>query len=474
MVSGHGYIAKLFDYVKSLGFTTKTEWDGLTIEEIKDKLEDGFPIIVLQDFYLDSNKEYDGEVTYSDFKIRNSNWWKEQHDRDSDLSHAYIIWKDTSITNTYTITASAGSHGSISPSGDVTVNQGSDKSFTITPNTGYSINDVLVDGSSIGAENSYTFTNVTQDHTISVTFTSVAPGLVHNLTKGTYYDTIQAALDDADNDNTLPFIKKIILRSVNGASSTIIRGSADSATVITDAVREGTVLEGFTITHKSGEKGRGIYTNGNLTIKNCIVSGNTTGWDDGGGIYNYYGSITITGSTISGNSIGFQGGGIYNYYGSITITGSTISGNSSGYSGGGIYNCKGNLTITTSTISDNYADIHGGGINNLNGTLTITISTIHGNSAESWGGGICNRYCSLPLTITGSTISGNSAGSNGGGIYNISNTTTIGGSSEEEKNTICGNYKIGEVLSLGQQIRDYYEDLYETYKDTNHISVYCD
>jgi len=63
MVSGHGYIAKLFDYVKSLGFTTKTEWDGLTIEEIKDKLEDGFPIIVLQDFYLDSNKEYDGHFS---------------------------------------------------------------------------------------------------------------------------------------------------------------------------------------------------------------------------------------------------------------------------------------------------------------------------------------------------------------------------------------------------------------------------
>ena len=53
MVSGHGDVDKLFDYVKSLGFETKKKWDGLTIEEIKDKLEDGFPIIVLQDFYLD-------------------------------------------------------------------------------------------------------------------------------------------------------------------------------------------------------------------------------------------------------------------------------------------------------------------------------------------------------------------------------------------------------------------------------------
>jgi len=72
--------------------------------------------------------------------------------------------------DTYTIIASAGSHGSISPSGSITVNQDSDKSFTITPDTGYQIDDVLVDGSSVGAVSSYTFTNVTQDHTISATF----------------------------------------------------------------------------------------------------------------------------------------------------------------------------------------------------------------------------------------------------------------------------------------------------------------
>ena len=79
-----------------------------------------------------------------------------------------IIQSTTPVT--YTITASAGPNGSISPSGSVTVNQGSDKSFTITPDTGYSIDDVLVDGSSVGAVSSYTFTNITQNHTISATF----------------------------------------------------------------------------------------------------------------------------------------------------------------------------------------------------------------------------------------------------------------------------------------------------------------
>ena len=72
--------------------------------------------------------------------------------------------------NTYTITASAGVGGSITPSGSVTVNHGSNQTFTITPNTGYVISNVVVDGSSVGAVSSYTFSNVTAAHTISATF----------------------------------------------------------------------------------------------------------------------------------------------------------------------------------------------------------------------------------------------------------------------------------------------------------------
>ncbi|MBI1806985.1 MAG: G8 domain-containing protein, partial [Ignavibacteria bacterium] len=70
----------------------------------------------------------------------------------------------------YTITASAGANGTISPSGAVSVNHGSNQSFTITPNTGYHVADVLVDGSSVGAVSSYDFTNVTANHTITASF----------------------------------------------------------------------------------------------------------------------------------------------------------------------------------------------------------------------------------------------------------------------------------------------------------------
>ena len=72
--------------------------------------------------------------------------------------------------DTFTITATAGPGGSISPSGAVTVNQGDNQSFTIAPSTNYHIASVTVDGFSKGAVAGYTFTGVTDSHTITATF----------------------------------------------------------------------------------------------------------------------------------------------------------------------------------------------------------------------------------------------------------------------------------------------------------------
>ena len=73
------------------------------------------------------------------------------------------------VMRQYTITSSAGPEGSISPSGPQTVPCGSNADFTMTPNAGYE-GDVLVDTVSVGAVNSYAFTNVRADHNIHVTF----------------------------------------------------------------------------------------------------------------------------------------------------------------------------------------------------------------------------------------------------------------------------------------------------------------
>jgi len=75
-----------------------------------------------------------------------------------------------SVSTSYTITASAGEGGSISPNGKVSVANGSGKTFTITADEGYNISDVLVDGVSVGAVTSYIFSNVSSAHTIGAVF----------------------------------------------------------------------------------------------------------------------------------------------------------------------------------------------------------------------------------------------------------------------------------------------------------------
>jgi len=91
-----------------------------------------------------------------------------------------IVYNSSSTAATpssYTIIASAGTGGTISPSGNVSVTGGSNRTYTITPNSGYRISAVNVDGTSVGAVSSYTFYNVTAAHTISATFTRITYSL---------------------------------------------------------------------------------------------------------------------------------------------------------------------------------------------------------------------------------------------------------------------------------------------------------
>jgi hypothetical protein len=71
---------------------------------------------------------------------------------------------------TFVITPTAGAHGTITPNTPQTVNYGGSATFTIAADTGYVIDDVTVDGVSQGALPSYTFSNVTGNHTIAATF----------------------------------------------------------------------------------------------------------------------------------------------------------------------------------------------------------------------------------------------------------------------------------------------------------------
>lgn len=82
--------------------------------------------------------------------------------------------EDGPVAQKYTITATAGEGGSITPAGEVSVKEGASQTFAIAAQEGYAIADVLVDGQSVGAVDSYTFENVTANHTIAAVFTKTA------------------------------------------------------------------------------------------------------------------------------------------------------------------------------------------------------------------------------------------------------------------------------------------------------------
>ena len=107
----------------------------------------------------------------------------------------------------YTIKATAGAGGSISPSGSVSVREGRDQTFTITPDKGYAVANVKIDGKSIGAVKSYTFENVCRTHTIEVIFMKAngnpQAGVFVDVATGSYYeDAVDWAVENGITQGT--------------------------------------------------------------------------------------------------------------------------------------------------------------------------------------------------------------------------------------------------------------------------------
>ncbi len=182
----------------------------------------------------------------------------------------------------------------------------------------------------------------------------------------------------------------------------------------------------------------GNVTFDGLTIANGNVQSNDCGSAAvkcGGGIIlqNSGVAVTVTNSTLSGNSAVY-GGGIFSW-GSLTVTNSTLSGNSAGLSGGGIHNVL-TATVSNSTLSGNSANF-GGGINlESSATMTVSNSTLSGNSAN-FGGGIHNLLSTVK--IDNSTLTDNRAASGGAGVSSFGDNATL--------TTIGNSIVSGNVIS---------------------------
>ena len=126
--------------------------------------------------------------------------WYMERDGGDRITTETVFWADTTVyahwvytgggggayDSRCTIRASAGANGSITPGGNVSVRTGSDQTFLITPDEGYAISDVRIDGRSIGAVMRYTFENVRSAHTIEASFT--AASTFADVPAGSYYE----------------------------------------------------------------------------------------------------------------------------------------------------------------------------------------------------------------------------------------------------------------------------------------------
>jgi hypothetical protein len=183
-----------------------------------------------------------------------------------------FTFAQSGTSSLYTISASAGTGGSISPSGSVVVYAGTNQTFRISPNSGYRLAGVAVDGVSVGVVTSYTFTNVRANHSISANFTrsggstittiSVSPSSASVAVNGTQQFTATAN-DQSGN----------ALSPQPSLTWTISGGGTISASGLFSA--GGTAGEPFTVTASSGgvsgTAGVTVVAAGSLTIGQTAI-----------------------------------------------------------------------------------------------------------------------------------------------------------------------------------------------------------
>lgn len=259
------------------------------------------------------------------------------------------------VLPTYTITASSGTNGTVTPAGSSTVNEGTNKTYTITPASCYQVANVLVDGVSVGAVSSYTFTNVTANHTISATFSQIS-----------YTVSVNAGAHG----------------SVSGVGATATCGSSITFTVLPDAcysVATATV-NGTAVTLTSNSYTiSNVSSNISIVITYALTSYTVTTNAVTGG------TITGAGSSANcGSSVTFSVNPDACYtIGNVTVNGTpvTLTGNS--YT---INNVSANVAIAATFVQTVYSVLtnvgFGGSISGLGSTvgcgddLTFTITPI--------------------------------------------------------------------------------------------------
>lgn len=387
-------------------------------------------------------------------------------------ANSTVSTKDFSITVSHVITASAGANGAISPSGPVLVNNGASQVFTITPDTGYHVAQVLVDGVSAGTPTTYLFNQVSANHTIEASFAintyTVTPS------PGANGSMIPAVPQTVNYNQTASFTVTpdvgYHIVSVTGCNGTLNGNIYTTEPITADcSISAAFAINTYTVTPSPGASGSMIpavpQTVNYSQTTSFTVAANTgyhiasvTGCDGSlnGGTYTtgpITADCTVTASyaidthTLTVNKAGTGAGtvtsspagidcgstcsGTFNYGTAVTLTAARNADSFfAGWSGGG---CSGNGTCVTTMTADK----------SVTATFTQYITVTAPNGGGSWSRGTTHtirwtyagnpgssvkiellKAGALNRTITSST----SIGSGGSGSYSwsISGSQALG------------------------------------------------
>ncbi|MDD4216785.1 MAG: C25 family cysteine peptidase [Bacteroidales bacterium] len=201
---------------------------------------------------------------------------------------------------TYEIEATAGANGSISPIGVTTVNEGDNQTYTITPADCYEVANVLVNGSSVGAVETYTFNNLTANHTISASFSQISYSVTTN--PGTGGNITAASSVNCGENFTFTVNADVCYEietvSVNGVPVTLSGNSYTVNNVTDDLTIEATFTALEYIVTTNAETG------GSITVNSTVNCGENLTFTVNADVCNEITTVTVNGTpvTLTGNS----------------------------------------------------------------------------------------------------------------------------------------------------------------------------
>ena len=231
--------------------------------------------------------------------------------------------------------------------------------------------------------------------------------------------TLREAIGSVNNGIASSACSSVVSGTFGNADTVIFDNSLVNATITLSqgelSVTAPLTIQGSGQTVDAQYQSRVVYVDySSLDARNLTITGGFANAENGGGVYGYYSTVSLSNVTIMRNTAN-NGGGIGMSHSTLTLNNVTVASNSAGYGGGGVEVQYNSANMINTTVTGNNAQ-YGSGIDSDGASITLTNTTLTGNSASNYGGGI-RAYNSSDVAMSNSIVSGNFALSNNPDVY---------------------------------------------------------